>query len=137
MHGWWCMVVHGDGAWVWGLHKCTDAMHHPCMARLARHPTTQSRPPNLYPIGLHDTAALVLTSLVSYQLEFCKCGGPYHEKKIIRGHVVAPHSIPYQVGITNGSENIFCGGALISPNYVLTGFVTSCITVLYKVYIQP
>ncbi|EFA01275.1 serine protease P38 precursor [Tribolium castaneum] len=38
---------------------------------------------------------------------------------IIGGDEVVPHSVPYQVGLKiNG--NAFCGGALISPNYVLT-----------------
>ncbi|XP_967496.1 brachyurin [Tribolium castaneum] len=39
--------------------------------------------------------------------------------RIIGGDEVVPHSVPYQVGLRiNG--NAFCGGALISPNYVLT-----------------
>jgi secreted trypsin-like serine protease len=41
------------------------------------------------------------------------------KSRIIGGDEVEPHSVPYQVGLRiNG--NSFCGGALISPNYVLT-----------------
>ncbi len=34
------------------------------------------------------------------------------------------HSIPYQVGLISkkvAGKKIFCGGSLISPNYVVTG----------------
>ncbi|XP_017775144.1 PREDICTED: transmembrane protease serine 9-like [Nicrophorus vespilloides] len=44
--------------------------------------------------------------------------------RIIQGDVVEPHSIPYQVGLhisTPGSDRkAFCGGTLISENYVMT-----------------
>jgi secreted trypsin-like serine protease len=53
----------------------------------------------------------------------CKCGGPYPypfpNNRIIGGREVSPHSIPFQVALYyNGT--FFCGGSLISPNYVLT-----------------
>ena len=41
--------------------------------------------------------------------------------RIVGGSVVSPHSIPFQVGLTTtGGTSPFCGGSLISPNYVLT-----------------
>ena len=54
----------------------------------------------------------------------CQCGVPYSSiNRIIGGSEAPPHSLPFQVALTNyhdkGSEP-FCGGALISPNYVLT-----------------
>ena len=37
------------------------------------------------------------------------------------GQIVQPHSLPYQVGLTIAGGTVpFCGGSLISPNYVLT-----------------
>ena len=42
--------------------------------------------------------------------------------RIIGGSVVSPHYIPYQVALTDYLDKgiPFCGGSLISPNYVLT-----------------
>ncbi|EFA10697.1 brachyurin [Tribolium castaneum] len=42
--------------------------------------------------------------------------------KIIGGHEATPHSIPYQafLEVYSGSEGWYCGGSLISQNYVLT-----------------
>ena len=43
------------------------------------------------------------------------------ENRIVGGSVVPPHIIPFQVGLTTISgTSPFCGGSLISPNYVLT-----------------
>jgi len=43
------------------------------------------------------------------------------DNRIVGGSVVAPHIIPYQVGLTTiQGTSPFCGGSLISPNYVLT-----------------
>ncbi|RZC38039.1 serine protease [Asbolus verrucosus] len=39
---------------------------------------------------------------------------------IIGGDEVVPHSVPYQVGLRINGNQYFCGGALISANYVLT-----------------
>ena len=51
----------------------------------------------------------------------CKCGGPFTSSRIVGGAVVPPHSLPFQVGLTTTGETIpFCGGSLISANYVLT-----------------
>jgi secreted trypsin-like serine protease len=51
----------------------------------------------------------------------CKCGGPFSSSRIVGGAVVPRHSLPFQVGLTTASGTIpFCGGSLISPNYVLT-----------------
>ena len=53
----------------------------------------------------------------------CQCGGPYGQTgRIINGFEVAPHSLPYQVYVltTRSTGNYFCGGSLISPNFVLT-----------------
>jgi len=61
---------------------------------------------------------------IFYNLTDCKCGGPYPNNKIVKGHVVMPHSIPYQVGLISkmkAGKLIYCGGSLISPNYVVTG----------------
>lgn len=43
--------------------------------------------------------------------------------RILNGKVVVPHSLPYQVGLAcePGIKEILCGGALITPSYVLTG----------------
>lgn len=42
--------------------------------------------------------------------------------KIVGGHQAEPGQFPYQVGmyIQMDSKEVFCGGSLISPNYVLT-----------------
>jgi len=42
--------------------------------------------------------------------------------RIMGGADASPHSIPYQVALTNYHDKgvPFCGGALISTNYVLT-----------------
>ncbi|KAK9891400.1 hypothetical protein WA026_014639 [Henosepilachna vigintioctopunctata] len=48
---------------------------------------------------------------------------PPHRKptnRIIGGHEAKPHSYPYQVGLSFNNGGTFCGGALISRNYVLT-----------------
>ena len=41
---------------------------------------------------------------------------------IMGGSDVSPHSLPFQVALTNYHDKgvPFCGGALISPNYVIT-----------------
>ncbi|XP_056641904.1 brachyurin-like isoform X1 [Diorhabda sublineata] len=46
----------------------------------------------------------------------------FSRKSIINGNVATPHQFPYQVGIfvKNPSQTDFCGGSLISSNYVLT-----------------
>ena len=43
--------------------------------------------------------------------------------RILNGKVVVPHSLPYHVGLACNPaiKQIFCGGALITPRYVLTG----------------
>ena len=54
----------------------------------------------------------------------CQCGGPFPSPfsapRIIGGQVVAQNSIPYQVALVRTTGSLFCGGSLISPNYVLT-----------------
>jgi secreted trypsin-like serine protease len=49
----------------------------------------------------------------------CECKDP---SRIIGGTVAVPHSVPFQVGITSAptGRTPYCGGSLISPNYVLT-----------------
>lgn len=42
------------------------------------------------------------------------------EEKIVGGEEVAPHSIPYQVSLQFGDGFHFCGGTIVSPNFVLT-----------------
>jgi hypothetical protein len=49
-------------------------------------------------------------------------------KRIEKGFVVQPHSIPFQARLrpamflVDEDVGAFCGGSLISPNFVLTGF---------------
>ena len=56
----------------------------------------------------------------------CQCGGPFTNQfpyeRIVNGFEAPPHSLPFQVGIILPFQNnqFFCGGTLISPNYVLT-----------------
>ena len=52
----------------------------------------------------------------------CGCGGPFTSSRIVGGAEVTPHSFPYQVALSASptTTNLFCGGSLISPNYVLT-----------------
>ena len=41
--------------------------------------------------------------------------------RIVGGSVVSAHNIPFQVGLTTSQgTSPFCGGSLISPNFVLT-----------------
>jgi len=51
--------------------------------------------------------------------EVCKCKIP---DRIVGGTVAVPNSIPFQVGLTSAPSGTrpYCGGSLISPNYVLT-----------------
>ena len=43
--------------------------------------------------------------------------------RIFNGKEVVPHSLPYHVGLAcePAIKQIFCGGALITPRFVLTG----------------
>ena len=49
-------------------------------------------------------------------------------KRIEKGFVVQPHSIPFQARLrpsmflVDEDVGAFCGGSLISPNFVPTGF---------------
>jgi secreted trypsin-like serine protease len=49
---------------------------------------------------------------------------------IIGGEVVTPHAIPYQVALSMTPSGVgqFCGGSLISPTYVLTGYLLNHFT---------
>ncbi len=60
-----------------------------------------------------------------------KCGGPYYypfpSNPITGGFEIPPHSRPFQVQVyalksipTGKAFGLFCGGSLISPNYILT-----------------
>jgi hypothetical protein len=59
----------------------------------------------------------------------CKCGGLVPTKRIEKGFVVQPHSIPFQARLrpamflVDEDVGAFCGGSLISPNFVLTGLI--------------
>jgi len=59
-------------------------------------------------------------------LERCTCGTPNRvfssDKHEIKGTDVIPHSIPFQAGIAKKEDfgHPFCGGSLISKNFVLT-----------------
>lgn len=48
--------------------------------------------------------------------------GPSISPRIIGGQEAAPHAYPYQVAIyvTFTGRKDFCGGSLVSANYVLT-----------------
>lgn len=48
--------------------------------------------------------------------------GPNIRPRIVGGQEAVPHAYPYQVGIyvTFVGKKDFCGGSLVSPNYVLT-----------------
>lgn len=48
--------------------------------------------------------------------------GPQISPRIIGGQEATPHAYPYQVGIyvTYSGRTDFCGGSLVSKNYVLT-----------------
>jgi secreted trypsin-like serine protease len=64
-----------------------------------------------------------ISKVTQYLFSVCtKCGGPYSYQfpynRIIGGFEVPPHSRPFQVEVLAGP--FFCGGSLISPNYVLT-----------------
>jgi hypothetical protein len=52
------------------------------------------------------------------------CGGSYKtSQKIVGGYIADPHSVPFQVGLVKSRPGLvkpFCGGSLISPNYVIT-----------------
>ena len=43
--------------------------------------------------------------------------------RILNGKVAVPYSLPYQVGLACEPtiKQILCGGALITPRFVLTG----------------
>ena len=49
--------------------------------------------------------------------------GKQAEARIFRGQEAIPHTIPYHVGLSSSPfiNEAICGGALITPNYVLTG----------------
>jgi secreted trypsin-like serine protease len=80
---------------------------------------------------------LIFLSKFKYFAATCKCGGPFSSSRIVGGVVVPPHSLPFQVGLTTTGDTVpFCGGSLISNNYVLTaahctiGRATSSIQVI-------
>ncbi|XP_028135106.1 brachyurin [Diabrotica virgifera virgifera] len=64
----------------------------------------------------------VSLALPSTHNEVYKLGNTNQALKIINGNPAKPHQFPYQVGmyVYTSSRSDFCGGSLISPNYVLT-----------------
>ena len=68
------------------------------------------------------TTIILLTLQTLPGNETCHCKRPYLPNRIVGGSVVTPHSIPFQVGLTPAPSGTvpFCGGSLITPNYVLT-----------------
>jgi len=52
----------------------------------------------------------------------CSCGGPFGFEPGKDEPDVRPHTVPFHVSlVSDGKTPVpFCGGALISPNFVLT-----------------
>jgi hypothetical protein len=75
------------------------------------------------------TATTFFASHVFFAGGSCKCGGLVPTKRIEKGFVVQPHSIPFQARLrpamflVDEDVGAFCGGSLISPNFVLTGLI--------------
>uniref|UniRef100_A0A670J4D2 Peptidase S1 domain-containing protein n=1 Tax=Podarcis muralis TaxID=64176 RepID=A0A670J4D2_PODMU len=53
-------------------------------------------------------------------LPLCSADGASDSQRIIGGYIVSPHSSKYLVSLKRNTGYHFCGGALISRNWVLT-----------------
>ena len=59
----------------------------------------------------------IVHSLDANDINFSKSE---HVQKIIGGHEAIPGRYPYMVGLINDRNEIFCGGTLVAPQWVLT-----------------